>query len=86
MGLSGVFGGLRQATVLGLEDQSEGPGVMRDKDEGNNRLYWKERKDIISIVLASSGHMGCLVTSTRFLSLYVCLFFRIKICITGFND
>lgn len=44
MGLKGVFGGLRQATVLGLEDQSEGPGVMRDEDEGNNRLYEKKRE------------------------------------------
>lgn len=38
MGLKGVFGGLNKATVLGLEDQSEGLGVMRD-EEGNNRLY-----------------------------------------------
>lgn len=44
MGLKGMFGSLRQATVLGLEDQSEGPGVMRDEDEGNNRLYWKKRE------------------------------------------
>ncbi len=32
MGLKGEFGG--QVTVLGLEDQSEGPGVTRDEDEG----------------------------------------------------
>lgn len=45
MGLKGEFWG--QATVLGLEDQSAGPGVMRDEDEGNKRLYLK---DIISSV------------------------------------
>lgn len=44
MGLKGVFGGLRQDRVLGLEDQREGPRVMRDGDEGNNRLYWKARE------------------------------------------
>ena len=41
MGLKGVFGGLSQAIVLAFEDQSEGPGVMRDEEEDN---YCTERE------------------------------------------
>lgn len=39
MGLKGIFGGLCKATVLGLDDQSEGLGLVRDEDEGNHILY-----------------------------------------------
>lgn len=42
MGMKRVSGGLCQATVLGLEDQSEGLGVIRDEEEENNRSYWKK--------------------------------------------
>ncbi len=66
VGLKGMFGGLRQATVLGLEDQSEGPGVMRGEEEGNNRLYWKKREGYCQHCVATSGHMGCFITSTVF--------------------
>lgn len=71
-----MFGSLRQTTVLGLEDQSEGLGVMRNEDEGNNRLYWMKGKDIVSIVLATNGHMGCLITSNKEVMFFVpsCMF------------
>lgn len=71
MGMKGVFGGLCQATVLGLEDQSEGLGDIRDEEEENNRLYWKKREGYCQ--LATSGH-GCLVTSIMFFFVH-CFFF-----------
>lgn len=44
MGMKGVFGGLCQATVLGLEDRSEGHAEIRDEEEGNNRRRcWRRR-------------------------------------------
>ena len=44
MGLKGVFGGMDQVTVLGLKDQCEGLGVIRDEEEENNRVYWRKRE------------------------------------------
>lgn len=43
MGLKRGFEGLHQATILGLEEQSEGLGVMR-VEEGNNGFYWRRRR------------------------------------------
>lgn len=62
MVLKGVFEGLGQATVSGLEDRSEGPGVMKDEEEGNNRRCTGEKgMNIVSIVSATSGHIRCLI-------------------------
>lgn len=43
MGMKGVFGGPCQATVLGLEERSEGHAEIRDEEEGNNRrrCWWR---------------------------------------------
>lgn len=57
--------------VLGLENQSEGPGVMRDEEEANNGLSGRKRRDIVSIVLVTSG----LITSVKKGYLVCCFVF-----------
>lgn len=42
MGLKRAFGGLCQATVLGLEDEGKGLRVIKDEEEEDNRSYWKK--------------------------------------------
>lgn len=61
-----MFGGPHQAAVLGLEDQSGVPGVMRDEEEANNGLEAREKKDIVSTVghqwshyFSKGGYLVC---------------------------
>lgn len=78
MGLKGVFGGMDQVTVLGLEDQSEGLGVMRDEEEGNNRLYWRKREGYCQHYVGHQWSYGIshyIQEGLIFWSPYVCLCF-----------
>lgn len=40
----GAFGGLRQASVLGLEDQIEGLGDIKDEEGGKEKIGLKKRE------------------------------------------
>lgn len=46
----GSFGGLQQASVLGLEDQIEGLGDIKDGEGGKEKIGLKEKGRILSAV------------------------------------
>lgn len=46
----GSFGGLQQASVLGLEDQIEGLGDLKDGEGGEEKIGLKEKGRILSAV------------------------------------